>query len=289
MSNVPDVLKPEYFFDMNLLGYSEIFENVSFVWEAVKNMQDKTAVDNLARKQCQSEHCSDSPADNVCGNVDVRISPDAKVCPNVAFCGDDGGIVYIDDGAEIRPGTVILTGRNAVYIGKGAKVGPNAHIDAGKGSCIVGDNATLRQGAYLRELSIVAAKATIGNSCEIKCALIGPEAEVPHFNYVGDSVLGYKAHMGAGVKISNLKITPDPNKINSVKVKHDGQTYDSGMRKFGVILGDKAQMGCNSVANPGTFVGKNCLIYTNSSVVGFIAGNTIVKLRQNFDQAELKF
>ncbi len=289
MSNVPDVLKPEYFFDMSLLGYSEIFENVSFVWEAVKNMQNKTVVDNLARKQCQAENYSDNSFDNICGSVEVRISPDAKIGPNVSIAGDEGGIVFIDDDAEIRPGTVILAGSNAVYIGKGAKIGPNAHIDAGKGSCGVGDKATLRQGAYLRELSIIAPKATIGNSCEIKCALIGPEAEVPHFNYVGDSVLGYKAHMGAGVKISNLKITPDPNKINSVKVKYDGQTYDSGMRKFGVILGDKAQMGCNSVANPGTFVGKNCLIYTNSSVVGFIAENTIVKLRQNFDQAELKF
>ncbi len=289
MSNVPDVLKPEYFFDMNLLGYSEIFENVSFVWEAVKNMQDKTVVDNLVRKQCQSEHYSDNGFDNICGNVEVRISPDAKIGPNVTIGGDEGGIVFIDDGAEIRPGTVILAGSNAVYIGKGAKIGPNAHIDAGKGSCSVGDKATLRVSAYLRELSIIAPKATIGNSCEIKCALIGPEAEVPHFNYVGDSILGYKGHMGAGVKISNLKITPDPNKVNSVKVKHEGQTYDSGMRKFGVILGDKAQMGCNSVANPGTFIGKNCLIYTNSSVVGFIAENTIVKLRQNFDQAELKF
>ena len=131
--------------------------------------------------------------------------------------------------------------------------------------------------------------AILGHASEAKNALFLSNAHAPHFNYVGDSVLGYKAHMGAGVKISNLKITPDPNKVNSVKVRHDGETYDSGMRKFGVVLGDKAQMGCNSVANPGTFVGKNVLIYTNSSVVGFIPENTIVKLRQNFEKAELKF
>ena len=290
MSDAPAVLKPEYYFDMEALGFSEIFENVNFVWEAVKNMQAKTVVDNITRTNCSSEHYSDEPFANTVGDVDVRISPDACVCSKgVTIVGDQGGLVFIDDDAKVMPGTVIIAGSNAVYIGKGAKVGPNAHIDATKGSCSVGDKATIRQGGYLRELSVIGAGATIGNSCEIKCALIGPSAEVPHFNYVGDSVLGYKAHMGAGVKISNLKITPDPNKINTVKVRHEGETYDSGMRKFGVILGDKAQMGCNSVANPGTFVGKNCLIYTCSSVVGFIPENTIVKLRQNFDQAELKF
>ena len=218
MSDVPDVLKPAYYFDMDLLGYSEVFEGVSFVWEAVKNLQGKTIVDTITRAQCRSEHYTDTVFENTQGNVDVRISPDANVGPNVVIAGDDGGMVFIDDGAEVRPGTMIIAGGNAVYIGKGAKVGPNAHIDATKGSCSVGEKATLRVGSYLRELTIIASKATIGNSCEIKCALIGPEAEVPHFNYVGDSILGYKAHMGAGVKISNLKITPDPKKVNSIKL-----------------------------------------------------------------------
>ena len=288
MSNVPDVLKPQYYFDMELLGFSELFENVNFVWEAVKEMQGGSTVDGIVRAQCASDHYTDAPYQNVSGNVEVRISPEAKVGANVFISGNDGGLVFIDDGADVRPGTMILTGSNAVYIGKGAKVGPNAHIDATKGSCSVGDKATLRQGAYLRELSVIAAKATIGNSCEIKCALIGPEAEVPHFNYVGDSILGYKAHMGAGVKISNLKITPDPKKVNSVKVRYDNETFDTGMRKFGVILGDKAQMGCNSVANPGTFVGKMCLIYGNSSVVGLIPERAIIKLRQTHEKGELQ-
>ena len=288
MSNAPDVLKPEYFFDMNLVEYKELFDDVSFVWEIVKKMQDKTAVDNVTRSRCESVPHAGVNSANVVGIVDIRVGAEAKLSPNVTISGE-GGLVCIDEGANILPGTMIIAGNNSVYIGRDAKVGPNAHIDASKGSICVGNGATLRQGAYLRELSVIASKATIGNSCEIKCALIGPQAEVPHFNYVGDSVLGFKAHMGAGVKISNLKITPDPKKVNSVKVRHDGEVYDSGMRKFGVILGDKAQMGCNSVANPGTFVGKNVLIYTNSSVVGFIPEGTIVKLRQTFEKAELKF
>ena len=286
MSSVPDVLRSEYYFDMDLMECKDLFEGASFVWEVVKNMQGVTAVDTHTRKRCESVSNEETNTISVIGSVDVSIGSGARIGPNVAIYGD-GGVVGIDEGADVRPGTVIITGGNAVYIGRGSKIGPNAHIDATKGSVCVSDKATLRQGSYLRELSVIASKATIGNSCEIKCSLIGPQAEVPHFNYVGDSILGYKAHMGAGVKISNLKITPDPNKINTVKVRHDGKVYDSGMRKFGVILGDKAQMGCNSVANPGTFVGKNVLIYTCSSVVGFIPENTIVKLRQKFERAEL--
>lgn len=287
MSVVPHQLKPEYYFDMSKMEYKDLFTGAGFVWEVVKKLQDETAADKIVRGLCRSEHYQDNGFQGSIGAVDVRVSPSATVGPNVFMSGDSGSMVFIDDEAEVRPGTMIIAGKNAVYIGKGAKIGPNAHIDASKGSVAVGAKATLRQGAYLRELSLIASKATIGNSCEIKCALIGPEAEVPHFNYVGDSILGYKAHLGAGVKISNLKITPDPKKVNTVKVKCEDQTYDTAMRKFGVILGDKAQMGCNSVANPGTFVGKSCLIYTNSSVTGFIAENTIVKLRQKFEQSAL--
>ena len=168
-----------------------------------------------------------------------------------------------------------------MYIGKGAKVGPNAHIDATKGSVCVGDGATLRQSAYVRELSLIGGKAVIGNSCEIKCSLIGPEAEVPHFNYVGDSILGYKSHLGAGVIIANLKILPDRGQSNAIQLRHEAEFYDTGMRKLGVILGDGAQVGCNSVANPGTFVGKNVLIYAGTSFTGFIPENSVLK--QNTD------
>ncbi len=287
MSTVPEVLRPEYFFDLERMEYKELFEGVSYVWEIVKKMQDGSTVDELTRRRCEAvSHAGENPTD-VMGSVEVRIAAGAAVGPRVAISGD-GGLVCIDAEAQVRPGTMIIAGKNAIYIGRGAKVGPNAHLDATKGSICVGEKATLRQGSYLRELSLIATKATVGNSCEVKCALIGPEAEVPHFNYVGDSVFGYKAHTGAGVKISNLKITPDPNKVNTVKVRYEGQVYDTGMRKFGVILGDRAQVGCNSVANPGTFVGKNTLIYTGSNIVGLIPANTIVKLRQTFERVELR-
>ena len=287
MSSIPEVLRPEYFFELDLMEYTELFEGVSYVWEVVRKMQEGTDVDRITRAKCESiADSGENPAD-ILGSVEVRTAPGCKVGPRVTISGD-GGLVCIDEGAEVRPGTMIIAGKNAVYIGRGSRVGPNAHFDATRGSICVGEKVTMRQSSYLRALCLISTKATIGNSSEIKCSLIGPEAEVPHFNYVGDSIFGYKAHTGAGVKISNLKITPDPNKVNTVKVRYDGQVYDTGMRKFGIVLGDRAQMGCNSVANPGTFVGKNCLIYTGSNVIGFIPENTIVKLRQTFEHAELR-
>lgn len=295
MSTIPDVLKPEYFFDLDLMDYRELFDNVSCVWEVVKKMQEGTPVDKLTRARCEPvtdsvgsrQADSGENAPDISGSVETRIAKGARVGPYVVISGD-GGLVCIDEGAEIRPGTMIIIGKNAVYIGRGAKVGPNAHLDASKGSICVGEKAVLRQGSFLRELSLIGTKTVIGNSCEIKCALVGREAEVPHFNYVGDSIFGYKAHTGAGVKISNLKITPDPKKVNTVKVRYEGQVYDTGMRKFGAILGDRVQVGCNSVLNPGTFVGKNTLVYTGSNIVGFIPENTVVKLRQTFERAELR-
>lgn len=286
LSTVPKVLRPEYYFDLNVMDYRELFQAVSYVWEVVERIQEETTVDDITRRLCETvADCGETSTD-ISGRVEVRIAADCKVEPRVTLSGD-GGLVCIDEGADIRPGTTIISGQNAVYIGKGAKVGPNAHIDATKGSVCVGDKATLRQGSYLRELSLIAGKAIIGNSCEIKCALIGPEAEVPHFNYVGDSIIGCKSHLGAGVKISNLKITPDPEKTHSVNVKVENQVYKTGLRKFGIILGDHAQLGCNVVANPGTLVGKNTIVYTGSNITGFIPENTVVKLRQTFESIEL--
>lgn len=287
MSKIPEVLKPSYFFDLESMEYQELFENVSFVWEVIKKMQEGAPVDQLTRAKCEVVSGSGEKPADISGSVEVRIAEGAKVGPYVVISGD-GGLVCIDKGAQVRPGTMIIAGKNAVYIGPGAKIGPNAHLDATKGSICVGEKSTLRQSSYLRELALIGTKATIGNSCEIKCALIGREAEVPHFSYVGDSIFGYKAHTGAGVKISNLKITPDPEKVNTVKVQYNGETYDTGMRKFGAILGDHAQLGCNSVANPGTFIGKNSLVYSGSNIIGFIPENTIVKLRQTFERADLR-
>ena len=123
---------------------------------------------------------------------------------------------------------------------------------------------------------IIGEKAVVGNSCELKNALLFDEVQVPHFNYVGDSILGYKAHMGAGAVTSNVK-----SDKSLVKVHAEDGDVTTGFKKFGAILGDCVEVGCNSVLNPGTVIGKNSVVYPLSSVRGCVAANSIYKNQEN--------
>lgn len=158
---------------------------------------------------------------------------------------------------------------DCVYISRNAKIDSSAKIE---GACIIGKGATLRKGAYLRGNCIIGDGCVIGNSSEIKNSILFNESQVPHFNYVGDSILGYKAHLGAGAKISNLKSdkTPVCITVNGEKIKTD-------LKKLGAILGDYTEIGCNTVLNPGTVIGKNTTVYPLSCVRGYVAENSIYK------------
>ena len=141
---------------------------------------------------------------------------------------------------------------NNIWVGSDVSISDKATII---GPCIIDDNAEVRPGAYIRGNVIIGKNAVIGNSSEIKNSIIFDYAQIPHFNYVGDSILGYKAHLGAGVIISNLK-----NDKSNVLVKSDG-VIDTGLRKFGGIIGNNVDVGCNSVIFPGTIIGCNTSIY----------------------------
>ena len=135
-----------------------------------------------------------------------------------------------------------------VFIGEGTVVEDGAMI---KGPAIIGKNCEIRHSAYIRDHVIIGDNCVIGNSSEIKHSILFNGCQVPHFNYVGDSILGHKAHLGAGVKISNVKLVP-----GNVFVEVDGVPFDTGLRKFGALLGDFAEIGCNSVLNPGSIIGR---------------------------------
>lgn len=156
-----------------------------------------------------------------------------------------------------------------VWIGKDVKIDKFANII---GPCIIDDFTEIKNNAYIRENVIIGKNCTIGNSTEIKNSILLDESTVPHFNYVGDSILGYKSHLGAGVILSNLK----SNKTN-VKITLNKNTYDTNLRKFGSIIGDNCEVGCNSVLNPGTILGKNVIIYPLTMIKGEIEANKIVK------------
>lgn len=156
-----------------------------------------------------------------------------------------------------------------IWIAKSATVAPTAYIN---GPCIIGKNAQIRHCAFIRENAIVGEGATVGNSTELKNVILFNKVEVPHYNYVGDSVLGYKAHMGAGSITSNVKADR-----KNVVVHGSDFEIETGMKKFGAMLGDWAEIGCNSVLNPGTVVGRHSNVYPLSSVRGIVPANSIYK------------
>ncbi|MCF0125925.1 MAG: UDP-N-acetylglucosamine pyrophosphorylase [Clostridia bacterium] len=159
-----------------------------------------------------------------------------------------------------------------VWIAKSAKVAPTAYIAA---PCIVCENAEIRHCAFIRGKVIVGEGAVVGNSTELKNAILFNKVQVPHYNYVGDSILGYKAHMGAGSILSNVK---SDKKL--VVVKNGNEEIETGIKKFGAMIGDNVEIGCGSVLNPGSVIGRNTNIYPLSSVRGVIPENSIYK-KQN--------
>src|ERR1700739_3717741 len=156
-----------------------------------------------------------------------------------------------------------------VFIGEGTIVEPGALI---KGPAIIGKNCQIRHNAYIRENVIIGDGCVVGNSSELKNSLLFNGAQVPHFNYLGDSILGHKAHLGAGVKISNIKLFP-----GNISVAINGKPFDTGLGKFGALLGDGAEIGCNAVLNPGSIVGRGAAIYPNVFWRGVLPAKTVAK------------
>lgn len=156
-----------------------------------------------------------------------------------------------------------------IWVGKGTRIEDHAFV---KGPAILGRDCEIRHGAYIRENVLIGDQVVVGNSTEIKNSILFNGVQVPHFNYVGDSVLGYRAHLGAGVKLSNVKSTG-----GKIKVISDGRTIETELKKFGAILGDHAEVGCNAVLNPGTILGRYSIIYPLTLVRGSIPERHILK------------
>ncbi len=165
-----------------------------------------------------------------------------------------------------------------VWIAKDAKIYPNNYI---AGPCIIGHKTEVRPGAFIRGNALVGDNCVVGNSTELKNVIIFDNVQVPHYNYVGDSVLGFKSHMGAGSITSNVK----QDKTN-ITIKCGEEKVETGMRKFGAMLGDNVEVGCNTVMNPGTVIGKGSRVYPLSMVRGFVPANSIYKKLGNI--AEIK-
>lgn len=165
-----------------------------------------------------------------------------------------------DMGAKEREDVSIDSSNGIVHIDGSATIEPGVHII---GPAYIGPNAIIRHGAYIREYSWICANALVGHSSETKHSILLPGAKAPHFNYVGDSVLGPGVNLGAGVKLSNLR-----NDGGEVHVRIEGERIASGLRKFGAIIGEGSQLGCNAVTNPGVVLGPRCMVMPNTTVTG---------------------
>ncbi len=155
-----------------------------------------------------------------------------------------------------------------VWVHKTAAVAPTAYLGA---PCIIGAGTEIRHGAFIRGSALIGDGCVVGNSVELKNIILFDKVQVPHFNYVGDSILGYKAHMGAGSITSNVKGD------RSLVVIHGEESIPTGMKKVGAMLGDHAEIGCNSVLNPGTIIGRNTQVYPLCNVRGILPENSIYK------------
>ena len=156
-----------------------------------------------------------------------------------------------------------------IWIAKSARIAPSATLC---GPLIVGEDTEIRTGAYIRGSVLIGCGCVVGNSCELKNAILFDNVQVPHFNYIGDSILGYRSHTGAGAVTSNVK-----SDKTLVTVRTEDGRMETGFKKFGAMLGDFVEVGCNSVLNPGTIVGRNTNIYPLSSVRGTVPPDSIYK------------
>lgn len=160
-----------------------------------------------------------------------------------------------------------------VWVSKSAKVAPTAFIAP---PCIIDEGAEVRHCAFIRGGVIVGKNSVVGNSTEMKNTIIFDNVQIPHFNYVGDSILGYKSHLGAGAVTSNVK-----SDKTLVSIKNGDEKIETGLKKFGAMVGDFTEVGCNSVLCPGSVIGRNCTIYPLSRVRGYLKENSIFKSEGN--------
>lgn len=186
--------------------------------------------------------------------------------PWQALSGIKGLIISL--GKSLDMSEYVLRGEN-IFVHKTAVIAPSAYIAS---PCIIGKNTEIRHCAFIRGSALIGENCVVGNSTELKNVILFDNVQVPHYNYVGDSILGFKSHLGAGAITSNVK-----SDKTLVTVKNGSEKIETGLKKFGAIIGDGVEIGCGSVLNPGTVVGRNTNIYPLSCVRGIIPADSIYK------------
>ncbi len=248
--------------------FERLFSVNSYPWDAIKHILN-IAVEHKKGVEVYENLTSGIPLDR-----HVVFLPDGQTLQNgfeLRFASKGAQVIYrgeiLPDASVLMAGSVFLG--NRIHIGKGVVIEPGACI---QGPALLGDGTQVRHGAYIRGGCFTGKKCVIGHATEVKNAIFMDGAKAGHFAYVGDSILGCEVNLGAGTKLANLKFK------GNVTVRFEGSTINTGLRKFGAILGDSVQTGCNSVCNPGSVVGCDSIIMANVSVKsGYYPPHSIIR------------
>ena len=252
------MLTPTSLFDLSAFAHQDIFADISYAWEALQHL--KPYMEKQRYSQSPFSANSHEPFTKTVVLYDNTILPadgltidfgDATKEELTVFQGDSRL-----DGASVIMAGALLAG-DKIDIGKGVLIETGAFIQS---PAIIGDHTEVRQGAYMRGYCLIGEKCVVGHVTEVKHTIFLNGAKAGHFAYLGDSILGNEVNLGAGTKLANLRFTK-----GNVQVKIEKQLVDTGLRKFGAILADHVQTGCNSVTNPGTILGKKSMILPNTT------------------------
>ena len=253
-----DELKPQSFFELNDQTWSDLFDGLDLVWEALGRIKSyclERLNPNVAPLRAQGDFISRTSVlyDGrvITDGLDLT-HDDATKGKFIVRCHGE----ILEGAAVVYAGAAILS--DEVELGPGVVVEPGAFI---KGPALIGPNTEIRQGAYVRGSCLTGRACVVGHTTEMKNTFMLDGAKAGHFAYLGDSILGRRVNLGAGTKLANLKILDSP-----VKVKIGDRTMDTGRRKFGAILGDNVQTGCNTVTSPGTIMAPGGLVSPNMTV-----------------------
>ncbi|WP_339137961.1 MAG: hypothetical protein WGN25_07190 [Candidatus Electrothrix sp. GW3-4] len=266
------MLEAASFFDLSEFSHRKIFQGTDHVWKALANL--KPYINSLDYSSFKHEKLQDG----------IPLKNHLLYYQNSLQCGDGctfswndvgkGKLSVMRDGQLLPGASVIMAG--AVILGQEIQLGKGVLIESGaliKGPAVIGDYTEIRQGAYLRGYCLTGKRCVIGHATEVKHSIFLNDAKAGHFAYLGDSILGNEANLGAGTKFANLRFLP-----GNVQVRTDKGLLDTGLRKFGAILGDRAQTGCNSVTNPGTLIGAEGILMPNTTAAsGLHAPKKIIR------------
>lgn len=270
------MLSSHSFFDLADNPFAGIFAGTEYVWEGLTKI-----------KQYLLETLQPNAAAIRRGETAVMqtaVLHEGKIYFGGFTIDRSGKKPVVSMEGEVLPrASIIYAGSylmdDLISIGKGSVVEPGAMIS---GPAVIGDHCEVRQGAYIRGDVLIGSGCVIGHTTEIKSSVMLGGSKAGHFAYIGDSILG-RVNLGAGTKLANLKMIP-----SSVTITVDGEKYDTGLRKFGAILGDGVETGCNSVTTPGSLLGKNTLLYPNTTARGYYPPDTFIKCRQNIKKGSLR-